>query len=82
MNVNHQYYATDEDFQKANGDPFSWIYAKDLIRQWKEYEENNINFTYTLWQVPVSFEYYFPITHAFSISASVGTDLDISLGIH
>ena len=82
MNVNHQYYATDDDFLQTNGYPFDGVYAQNLVwrgrYQPKLYEEDNINFTYTLWQVPVSFEYYFPITHSFTISASVGTDIDVS----
>ncbi len=78
MNVNHQYYENDADFISANGHPFEWTYAQYLIQPWNNPKFTDIDFTYTLWQVPISFEYYFPITHAFSISASFGTDLDIS----
>jgi len=75
MSVNHQYYETDKDFQTKNGYPFTWAYAPDL-GPWCTVKE--ISFTYSLWQLPLSLEYDLPIGHNFSISASVGTDIDLS----
>jgi len=77
MSVNHQFYATDEDFEKKNGYDFKWIYAPDLMWQ-QNCEVKNINFTYSLLQLPLALEYDLPVGHNFSLSASIGTNIDLS----
>ncbi len=75
MSVNHRYYAGDDQFQQATGYDFKWTYARELS---PNCEISNINFTYSLMQIPLAIEYYYPLKKNWTLSASVGTDLDIS----
>ena len=71
MNVNQQYYATNQDFKNKYGVDFSRLYAPGCTVK-------DINFTYSLLQLPLAIEYNVPVSHNFSLSASLGTNIDLS----
>jgi len=75
MSINEQHYNSDIAYDEANPGKSFWYYCPNL----PSYSEiSDIKFTYSLWQLPVAFEYDFPLAKGWAFSPSLGTDLDLS----